>query len=257
MTDALERIEQPGERELHEARREVEALEAQFAQVELDLASVTAALEAFGIRHDRRIGPVLAELTRLEALIARLLADLNPNDAERQEQASEAEHTAQQSQDHADQARSDDGKPPTVAPDENLKRLYKQAAKLFHPDLARDDADRRARTAAMADANVAFTAADSQHLQAIIDAWETGHPAPDASADHAQELARLRRRAELLRTAIDNARDQVKRTNESDLAQLRERVIEADAVDHDLLGEIERELRQEVTDASDRLAALA
>ncbi len=257
MTDALERIEQPGERELREARREVEALEGQFAQVELDLASVTAALEAFRIRRDRRIGPVLAELNRLEALIARLLADLNPDDAERQEQASEAEHTAKQSQDRADQALSDDGKPPTVAPDENLKRLYKEAAKLLHPDLARDDADRRARTTAMADANAAFAAGDSQHLQAIVDAWETGHPAPDAPADHAQELARLRRRAELLRTAIDNARDQVKRTNESDLAQLRERVIEADAVDHDLLGEIERELSQEVTDANDRLAALA
>ncbi len=35
--------------------------------------------------------------------------------------------------------------------------------------------------------------------------------------------------------AIDNAHDQVKRTNESDLAQLMARVIEADAVDHDLL----------------------
>ncbi len=257
MTDVLDRTEQPGERELHEARREVEALEGQFAQVELDLAAVTAALEAFRIRYTRRVGPVLAELARLEAAIARRLADLNPNDAERQEQASEAGHTAKQSQDRADQALSDDGKPPTVAPDEKLKRLFKQAAKLLHPDLARDDADRRACTVAMADANVAYTAGDSQHLQAIIDAWETGHPAPDAPADHAQELARLRRRAELLRTAIDNAHDQVKRTDESDFAQLRERVIEADAVDHDLLAEIEREFSQEVTDASDRLAALA
>ena len=256
MTGAIEVREQPDERELREARREVEALEGQFAEIEVELASATAALEAFRTRYTRRVGEILVELHRLEAEIARRLADLNPDDPERQEQATKAEHAAKDSQERAERAISDGAKPDAPRPDENLTRLRKRAAKLLHPDLATDDADQRARTVAMAEANAAYEARDGQRLQAVIDAWENGHPTPDAAANRGEELERLRRRAALLRTAIDNARDHLNRIGDSDLAQLKERVTEADAVDHDLLAEIKSELLKEVADAGERLASL-
>lgn len=61
--------------------------------------------------------------------------------------------------------------------DEELKSLYRQGAKQFHPDLAVDDADRARRTATLQHLNAAYAARDIHKVRSII-----GVPASEGAA---------------------------------------------------------------------------
>jgi DnaJ-domain-containing protein 1 len=105
------------------------------------LATNQAQLHAFEREYLRVVGSRYTEIDRLEAQIAEYMAYL--------ESAKD------------------------FKPFDSLKKLYRQVAKLIHPDLATDEKERVRRQNLMVEANLAYENQDEERLKVILHGWET------------------------------------------------------------------------------------
>jgi len=142
MDRSLVRQLAPEEEELERKRGALSYLEGVLLQRELDIATLRGELSLFERDYLRIVGTKYADLDRLEAQIAQELAWLSPHDSLAQEQARQARCQAEESEREARAAADTMGAP--ASPLEDLKKLYRQLAKLIHPDLT-TDAQERAR----------------------------------------------------------------------------------------------------------------
>ena len=209
----------------------------------------------------RRFAPLYAELDRLEAEIAARLAlnEATPAaharavDAEARaaDSAKAVEEAAESPEDQADQLDSAHGSP---APE--LRDLYRQAAKMIHPDLVTDETDRARRTKLMAALTAADAAGDAGAIRRIV-AGEAARPEAITGDDIASRLVRTIRKAAQVRVRLTEL-EQVAESLESDpLFQLFGEVRPAWEIhDGDALAEDEAELRMQIASAQARLAAL-
>jgi hypothetical protein len=152
MGTGITRKQTPEEKELNKKLSELAALESKLAQSELDLATLQAELRAFENRYLRIVGVRYTELDEIEAQIAEAQARLNPKDSKAKEKASEARAQAQESA-QATGNIQEQKEFVKFKPSKNLRRLYWEAAKRIHPDLAIDEEERARRHQLMAEAN--------------------------------------------------------------------------------------------------------
>lgn len=177
-------------------RQEQEVLAQQLSELELELATAQAELAGFTRRYAQLVGARLTELDRIEASIACLLAEMEPQDAPARGRAKEAQARAERSaNEHGRFAKFDTLEKP-FAPSADLKRLFRQLAQKIHPDRAKDEADRTWRTELMSDANRAYRNSDAMALHGILAQWHEGAPADQAHTANAlaRDIARLQRR---------------------------------------------------------------
>ncbi len=204
------------------ADREAEALRDRLAAIEEEQATLEAELAAFEADYLREVVTVLAELHELEARIAALVArrSRSPEDkaAARNARARARETT------YAVKAI-----PPTPGPlpTGDLKKLFREAAKRMHPDLAPDDDTRRHAEAFMKRLNQAFTARDEQAILDLVRQWESSPHATVAVPLEEAESVRAARRVSALQAAVDRARARLEEVRASDLAGLMERAMVA------------------------------
>lgn len=122
--------EPPEQRELSQRKATVEDLNIEVAQRELDLATLRGELQAFRGEYYRRLGVLYQDKDRLSALVARLLASLEPENADRQAQALDAQSQAQATEQEVEQEfNNGNSEPAPFAPSAELKAAYRQAAK--------------------------------------------------------------------------------------------------------------------------------
>jgi hypothetical protein len=148
---------------------------------------------------------------------------------------------------------------PALLPEEvQLKRLYRRLARVLHPDLAQDDAERARLGDLMAKANAAYDAGDLTALEVMAEKIGAGEPPGDVSAE--ERRANLERRtATLARIAASLARER-DRLVRSDTNRLREEARRREAAGEDFLAATRAELAEEAdaayADARARLARL-
>lgn len=201
MTHSVVRTESLQEQELKQKQAELAALESELAERELELATLQAELHAYDTRYLKKFGAKSAELDRLHAEIAKLRAKLHPDDPAAQKQARQARARARKSA-----QREGDKKAAQAVrefqPDEDLKKLYRAAAKKIHPDLVTDETERARRTVIMADMNRAYQEGDAVKLRAILQQWESG---PDSVQGDglATALLRVTRKITQVRERLD------------------------------------------------------
>ncbi len=141
-------------------------------------------------------------------------------------------------------------KAPTSAPkkkltadqDAELKQLYRQLARRFHPDFGLDADDRSFRTGMMMEINAAYAASDLQRLQEL--ALEPDpQPGQFSDQDMADALLREWQRCKRRMAEIEQ---ELRRLEEHPSAELMRRAQEADAAGRDLLDELAGELRERI-----------
>src|SRR4029078_3598261 len=71
---------------------------------------------------------------------------------------------------------------PEPLPTGDLKKLFREAAKRMHPDLAPDDATRVHADAFMKRLNQAFAAADADAIADLVRQWDSSRHAPEEGA---------------------------------------------------------------------------
>jgi len=134
---------------------------------------------------------------------------------------------------------------PEPLPTGDLKKLFREAAKRMHPDLAPDETRQHAE-AFMKRLNQAFAARDEEAIVNLVRQWEAARPV--ARDDP--------RRVTVLATAVDRARARLEEVRSSELAAMMERAMVAAASGTDLLAEWRASAEVALAAARVKLAAL-
>jgi hypothetical protein len=233
------------------ADREAERLRDRLGEIEAEQAMLEAELAAFNADYMREVVTVLAELHELEARIAGLVAKRpgTPGDkrAARDARARARETTA---------AVKAIPKAPGPLPTGDLKKLFREAAKRMHPDLAPDEDTRRHAEAFMKRLNLAFAAGDADAIADLVFQWESSPLSATAPAPEGVQEARAARRVTALESAVERAQARLDEVRGSELAGMLERTMAAAAAGTDLLAEWRASSQASLAAARVRLAEL-
>ena len=241
----------PEEEELQRKREELEHLQAELAEAELGLATLRSGLVNFERRYLQIVGCRYAELDQLEAQIAVATARRNPQDSSARQKADAAQARARESA----ETMGDVGQEPSspeFEPTEELKNLYRQAAKELHPDLTIDEEERARRQQAMAELNRAYEECDEERIRQILDRWRSS-PEQVRGDDTAAQLVRTIREIAQARKRLAAIKTEIEELSQGELASLKKQVEEATTREQDLLAEIAGQLDAQIDRARARL----
>lgn len=239
--------------ELEAKLQQLEALEERYAEVQTEYATLQNALAAFKLRYWRRVGDLYARLDQLRAEIARLRARLAPRDPLRQAAVKAAATQARASADAAREINVELGGE-DFAPSEDLRKYYRLAAKIVHPDRAEDEEDRCLRDEIMSRINVAYRDGHVHTIQALIDEYQMrAQPGED---DAATRLIRTIRLMARVREQIGEIGQAAATLRESGLYRLFKTVEEAERRGEDKLRVIAIGIERDITRAENELQRL-
>jgi hypothetical protein len=242
----------PEDAELSKKTEELAALQSRLADLEFQLFNLRLDLTEFETIYCSRVGPLYSELDDVEALIAEKIARANPHDPNAAANADNARRQAEESRKAAADVLAIQIHPIRSG---RLRDLYRTAAKRLHPDLSRDDADRKIRERLMKEANLAYARGDESLLQAILAEYESS-PDTVLGNDVAAELVRVIRRISLVSKRIDQIGREIDSVKESELFKLRTLVEEGKNSGKDLLGEMAERLKRQIKERRDYLRGL-
>ncbi len=238
----LIRAEHAGEETLESLRERVTAGETTLRERRAELARVDTELAAFNIRYRHEVGRLHDELDALEAALAE--AELGEIDQRLKDAGAEPQATPSQ--------------PPDLPPrftSDAVRRLFRDVAKLIHPDLARDADGLDRRHALMVAANEAYAVGDAERLRAILQTWERS---PDAvpGTDPAAVRQRLTARIAEIDAQLTECETALAARRDSPLWKLKTMVDEAAAVGKDLVADMVRRLKRDILVTTNRLDAM-
>jgi len=136
-----------------------------------------------------------------------------------------------------------------------VRKLFRDVARIIHPDLASDAHTRDRRHALMIQANRAYAMRDEEQLRRILDAWERSPEAVQGS-DPAATRLRLERRLAQIEDHIDTCGRDLAALQASRLYELKAMVDEAASGGRDLVAEMVRRLKRDIMAAANRLDAM-
>jgi hypothetical protein len=237
--------------QLERLRAALEQAQAELIEAEAQLADQRAEVNAFEFEFEAQVGYRVDELEALEAEVKRYNDRIQ---IARNKQifgigyVSADEQYRRAWQAPPASAPTPPPQPLGMADEARVKRLYRQLARRFHPDLAMDDADRARRTEKMTAINDAYAARSLVELEALakepdilIRIGQAGPGQTQAQLVQAlqAELARCQRRLREVESERSNLhrRPSVQLSIEVKLARRRGR---------DLLGEMAAEVERKI-----------
>lgn len=226
----------PEEEELAAKGAELSWLEVELKSNEQRLGVMKEELAAFEECYSRALGTLNAELDRWKEALARLPADQfgkipGANDLTRSIPS--------------DRVFSPSFSEETEQPDlqsQRLRSLYRNAARLVHPDTAINERDRMQREQSMKVVNAAYAAGDEKTLREIVEAAEYSPDSVEGSGVGA-DLIRLLRQLRRVRNRLLAVELEMTKLSKSELSQLRRSADVAASEGRDLLAEMALELQ--------------
>jgi DnaJ-domain-containing protein 1 len=213
----------PEAEELEVKSKELSMLEADLVQGELDLATMHLQLQNFEREYQQVIGVRYSDLEYVENQITEYMAYLESNR--------------------------------DFQPSEDIKKIYRQVAKLIHPDLTTDSTEKIARQQLMSEANEAYEDGDIEKLKAILRSWES-RPEAVQGEGIASELIRTIRKIAQCRERLRGIRQEVEGIEQTELYQLQLTVIAEKQKGTDLLVKMADELDEQIGNAQAELAKI-
>jgi hypothetical protein len=224
---------------LSAAAPEAERLRDRLAELEVEHATLRSELSAFESDYLRVVGVVAVQVQELEARILALAAARSGSPADR-EAADVAEQRFRETTTALRSIPAPAGPPPT----DDLKSLFRDAAKRMHPDVAAGPDARLHGEAFMKRLNLAYRAGDAEAILDLVRQWESSPFAGDPVA--ATDLA----------AAVEQAQRRLDAVRASELADLMERHMAAAADGRDFLAELRAGIEANLAAARARLAGL-
>lgn len=239
MNKQLQSIKLP-DRQARDLAAELEAAQEELRAAEADLAEEQAAVNAFRMHArlmlDDLADAIAALLSEKQSLLTRLELERQAADDEENPLGPDA-----------------DGQPVTDEPDDLLmptatprdkaaeKRLYRELARRFHPDLAEGAAELAYRTSVMTAVNAAYTAGDVHTLYDLAGELEPGELRELAGIE-TRELRKMRERLLQCRRRRRKVARQLQALREDKTARLWRKARELDEPDGDWWSAVRREL---------------
>ena len=224
------------QRELDEKRAALRALEVTLNERESELSVLQSGIKEFEQIYLAAIGQKFDELAALEQQIAATLGQ----QIQAEEYAISDELECGQTKFHAS---------------ENLKKLYREVARLCHPDLAGNEAERELRHKLMIAANHAYESGAEERLQALLRA-ESGFAELARQSNLANDLAQVIRAISATEANLTEVEAEIARTKNSELARLKIRAEKAAALGHNFLLELVSQVERQIQKSKNRLTTL-
>ncbi len=246
-----EKMLTPEDEELQRKKAALAELEVQLADRELELATFRADLVHFEKRYLQTVGRRYAIFDDLRAQIAEARARQNPHRPEASDQARQARSKAAESARAAGTEKpgtpllEDPDSPSKPKRSETLRNLYRQAAKLLHPDLTLDEEERKIRHRLMADLNEAYARGDEERIRAILREW---HASPESVQGDGPgvELVRIIRKIAQVENRLKTITAEMDQLRQGELFKLKQQVEEAHANGRELLKDLAEQLDTEI-----------
>lgn len=235
----------PEEQELIRLEGEQAELEEQVTSAELALETSKTETAQFQHRYHQTVGRLYAQLDEMDALIAKVQAGLSPDDAAAQAHAQAAEQQAKASAEEAGLIEAQPIPPPVITPE--IKLAFRQAAKLMHPDRATNEPERLRRTALMAQVNLAYERGDQQAIEKLVAEYGQD-PEAIAGEDVASRIVKSIRRIAQLRRRMSEAQQEMEAQQQAEIFQLKQTIEESEAMGGDPLGDLAKQLMQELSE---------
>jgi hypothetical protein len=220
---------------------QAERLRDRLAELEVEHATLRSELAAFESDYLRQVGYVDVQVQELEARILAIVA-VRSGAVEDLAAADAADQRFRETTTALRSIPAPAGPPPT----EDLKTLFRDAAKRMHPDLVPDEGGRAHAEAFMKRLNQAYKTGDTEAIGNLVRQWETS---PYASARPAGGGA-----APALQAAVTHAEQRLTEARDSDLARLMEQAFAASIAGRDLLAELRQDAEAALGRARARLA---
>lgn len=242
-------------------RQLVAAQERELAQLEAECAALRSEIAEFEARYNAQIKPLMDQLDAVKAAVqslrelqARQVFEDVAVDVDSLWQAA-PRIEPQPRPNQPDEPLWEDGDDPDAVRKRNpinskanqLKQVYRQLARRFHPDYAQDEEDRSHRTRLMALINTAYQEGDLEALQLL----DTADDATTSEADDSQlslatlELRRLQQRHHDLARQIRQIKEARSELRYGSLMEMKLQESLARARGEDLLADLAAELQAE------------
>jgi hypothetical protein len=225
------------EQALRKRREELLELESRLAGRESELANLRSALRAFEGRYLSAVGERYDELAVIEKEIAKMQG-LEYDDEEPVSLADD-EVGCGQNRFHSDK----------------LKKLYREVARKFHPDLSSCPQERQHRHQLMVEINRAYETGSEDRLQELLEAGE-GLESVEIGGSMSAEMILLVRRISEAKQSLAGIESEIEEITTSEIYKLKLRVETAQAMGVDLLADLIAQVDRQVKKARNRLEHL-
>ena len=233
---------------------ELEELEQQLAENELELSTARRDLHLFENRYQRTVGCKYAELDRLKASVFEMATRIYPDSKDFRSQAEAAREQAEQSA-HNWEVHQEKTDLELPEPSEELKKLFRDAAKKIHPDLTTDPEERERRHALMARLNQAYELGDLEQVQAILNDWEVINDWDQLTPG--KQLSRLLKQIGQVRHRFNQIQTELEQLKLSEMFRLKDFVQNSEKQGEDVLPAMVVEVDEEIQNLRIRVKNLA
>ena len=242
----------PEEIELNKKRKVLERLKDKLAFREEAMTELRAELEQFEANYTMQVGRLYAELDEIEAQIAEEEVKLVPDDEEIKKRAEELRKRAEESAANAETAENCSFK---WQPTAEAKKAYHNLAKIIHPDLALDAAEKEKRHDLMAKLNEAYSAGDQNRLNKLV---EDFRDSPDLIMGDTigDQFVRAIRQIYQIKNRLNELREEKLVVELSELFILREKVNAEMLEGRNLLKQMAERTKTHIKKSERRLANL-
>jgi hypothetical protein len=194
----------PEEVELRKKEALLGRLADRLADREEEIADLQAEIERFEARYTMEVGRLYAEHDDVEALIAEEEFKLVPDDEEIKKRAEELRQRAEDSAARAREAIEKTGEKPTL----EAKKAYHDLARMIHPDLAIDAAEKEKRHGLMTRLNAAYAEGNRETMDKLAEDLRsspelvTGESIGECLVRVIRQIAQVKRRLSEIRTEM-------------------------------------------------------
>jgi hypothetical protein len=247
--------------EVDRLRAEVAAKQAAAAELQGDLVESQEALAAFQVEFEARVGRLARRTVELRAELEAARRAAFQRLWESQPEATpyvDVTEQFRQAWEHTPTGEPPPPPPPTTSDEETqIKALFRELARRYHPDLAATEAEREWRTPRMALVNAAYASRDLAALQTLAEAPEDdSRPMPHLDS-RAALIASLQRESARLDELIERLEAELDELTYSPALKMQLDVKLARRAGRDLLGEAEAELGREIAGLEAELKRVA
>jgi len=236
-----EELELCNKEELLQQKRDV------LAELELSFSTLQAKLRSFSIEYYLKVGSKYVQIDQLQATLDKILLSKIPFDTNAKKRATESKERAEQSARDAEEFKVEhDNKRSRFEATPELRALYRELAKLLHPDLTLDPSEKTRRHSLMQLINQAYQAGNIKKLQEIMDS-EKNNPDNVRGDDIGSALVRVIRKIAQVEKRIIDLEGELNELRKTDLCVLFECVTKQRQNGKDLLEEMATEQNSRIT----------
>lgn len=229
-----------------------------IAILELELFNTRVSLHEINILFNERISPLEQRLRNLRRLLYEKLETQHGPDEDQEHEFSDPEEPDFTYQDTGGNGWRKIGgkkkKSQSPKQEEEIRNLFREMAKRFHPDLTSDPEEKKWREEIMTKVNQAYANRDLKTLKALAE--QPDRPAASIMQTNEQEIKSLKKELKRLDGVIADLKGRINHLEESPAWQLKMEARMARRSGSDLLTEMENKVNEQIEDLKERLIVL-